>query len=144
MNKHTKLAIILAPFLAIGGYIASDIFLTKKQESTGQYLTLNQKTPCDLVNTPCDFEADRLSLTLRHENGKTILESTFPLTRAVVAWTSEDGEETRRQLIPDEKQRVWSADSDFAAALDAEPGLTIRLATIITNLHYLHEFRAGQ
>lgn len=144
MNRHTKLAIMVAPFLAIGGYIASDFYVKHEQESTEQFLKVDQQGPCDLVNTQCEFEADRLSLTLSHENGVTTLESTFPLSRAVVSWVNSNGEETRRQLQPDEKQRVWTSESDFAEALRAQPDLTVRLAAIITNLNYLHEFQAGR
>ena len=144
MNRHSKLAIMIAPFLAIGGYIASDFYVKHEQDSTEQYLKVSQEGPCDLVNTTCQFEADRLSMTLRHSEGQTILESTFPLSRAVVSWVDSNGEETRRQLQPDEAQRVWSSESNFAESQATQGELTVRLAAVITNLHYLHEFTTGR
>lgn len=144
MNRHSKLAIMIAPFLAIGGYIASDYYVKHEQDSTEQYLKVTQEGPCDLVNTTCQFEADRLSMTLRHNNGQTVLESTFPLSRAVISWVDNSGKETRRQLQPDEAQRVWSSESNFAETLATEDQLTVRVAAVITNLHYLHEFTTGR
>jgi hypothetical protein len=55
-NRHMKLAVILAPLLAIGGYIMTGILLEKKLEAqpgTAKAMTLKQD--CQLLTGVCEL-----------------------------------------------------------------------------------------
>lgn len=60
MSKHKILAILMAPFLAIGGYIAAGYF----SETTPPVRTLIIEDDCDLANNHCVLKTAGLQLEL--------------------------------------------------------------------------------
>lgn len=143
MNRHTKLALIIAPFLAIGGYGATDYYMRNKNHDE-QLLKLNLEDNCNLTSHPCKLSADQISIELQHNGQETQLTTTFPLDLVTVSFTDADGTESVHHMVPDEFRLRWHADTDFAKlqSSSASP-VTVRLGAIYNNLKYLHEFRAG-
>ncbi|WP_286234048.1 hypothetical protein [Thalassotalea sediminis] len=81
MSRHTKLAMFLAPFLILGGYVLSDFYL----ESQASKLRLYELQPfghCDVINQKCVLKSKDFKINVTHENGITTVNSTFPLDTA--------------------------------------------------------------
>jgi galactose mutarotase-like enzyme len=82
MNKHQKIAVLIAPFLMIGGYIAADYYLLSKhtsldkkfeQQEQQQAHRLVLKETCELSKSPCVLTKDTLAVTLSLSASKQIL-----------------------------------------------------------------------
>ena len=143
MNRHTKLALVIAPFLAIGGYGATDYYMRNKTHDE-QLLKLNLDGNCNLTSQPCILTADQISIELHHSGKDTLLTTTFPLDLVTVSFTDADGTESIHHMIPDEFRLQWHASTDFAELQRNSGGpVTVRLGAIYNNLKYLHEFRTG-
>ena len=143
MNKHTRLAVILAPFLAIGGYIASGYFLDDTVHAP-RLLTLNQEAPCNMLSTPCVLNATGLTFQLSHENGETIVTSSVGMANIAIAFVGSDGKEAAYPLSPSDRQKKWKAATTYEqmrATFGADT--SVRLAAKIENLTYIHEFKPG-
>lgn len=71
MNRHKKLAIIVAPFLFICGYIVTDYYSEAQKDKVEQQAKIKQLTlvsACNLQSTACVLKNDSLSLTLTLKN----------------------------------------------------------------------------
>jgi len=79
MNKHQKIAVLIAPFLMIGGYIAADYYLLSKHTSLDNKAEQQQvhrlvlKRTCELSKSPCVLTKDTLAVTLSLSDSKQIL-----------------------------------------------------------------------
>ena len=52
-NRHTTIAIVIAPFLALGGYILADIYSTDEIESADKKLVVTDE--CRPVDNQCEI-----------------------------------------------------------------------------------------
>lgn len=143
MNKHTRVAVILAPFLAIGGYIASGYYLDEKVREP-RLLTLNQEAACDMSTIPCVLKATGLTFQLSHQNGQTTVTSSVGMATVTIAFVKSDGTEAAYPLTPADRKKTWTSATQYeqirlASGLDT----TIRLAATIENLTYIHQFKPG-
>ena len=144
MNRQTKLAIVIAPFLAIGGYIATGYFLKGEEQDDEQLLKLQLNEACNLSTVPCKLSAEGLSLELSDNNGTTRLVSSYPLERVMISFLDQAGTESLHQLKPDRQHLSWEATTDFPRIQSATPGpVTVRISAGLYNLIYLHEFQTG-
>jgi hypothetical protein len=62
-NKHKFIAIIMAPFLAIGGYGLADLYMNKKEDA--KYYQLVPKGSCNPVQDSCEIEGRGLTLNVK-------------------------------------------------------------------------------
>ena len=83
MNKHTKIAIFIAPFLLLGGYIASDYYLEYKAQQK-RVFQLSPEGHCDVINQKCVLSAGEFQVNIYDEQGQTHVNSTFPIDNAVL------------------------------------------------------------
>lgn len=83
MNRHTKVAIFIAPFLILGGYIASDYYL-EYQAQQERVFQLVPEGHCDIVNKKCVLKSGEFKINVYDEAGDTFVNSTFPIDKAVL------------------------------------------------------------
>ena len=81
MTRHSKLAIFLAPFLILGGYVLSDLYLEDQANALKLY-ELQPYGHCDVLNQKCIMKSGEFEINVMHENGVTTVNSTFPLDTA--------------------------------------------------------------
>jgi hypothetical protein len=81
MNRHTKVALMVAPFLILGGYIASDFYLENKadQERVFHMVPFGH---CDVINEKCILKSGKFEINIYDKAGTTTVNSTFPLDSA--------------------------------------------------------------
>ncbi len=83
MNRHTKVAIFIAPFLLLGGYIASDYYLEYKAQQK-RVFQLVPEGHCDIINQKCVLKSGEFKVNVYDEAGDTHVNSTFPIDKAVL------------------------------------------------------------
>ncbi|ARD44467.1 hypothetical protein [Colwellia sp. PAMC 21821] len=81
MNRHTKVALMVAPFLILGGYIASDFYLENKADQE-RVFNMVPFGHCDVINQKCILKSGKFEVNIYDEAGTTTLNSTFPLDSA--------------------------------------------------------------
>lgn len=67
LNRHLRIAILIAPFLGIGGYGLADYFLAPKQERETQFFELVAEGQCNLTINQCKFKHEKLEVSLVRE-----------------------------------------------------------------------------
>lgn len=140
MNRHTKLALFIAPFLIIGGYIAADFYSSHKASKKKYMHQLKLEGDCIPTKTPCVLTGGGLTLKLSEKAGQTIIESSYPLETLVISQVY-DGEDSPRQLKADVNKLNWSIETKNYALTDSSQ--TLRIATTVQNQYFISEFKAS-
>ncbi|MBO9490331.1 hypothetical protein J7384_08160 [Endozoicomonas sp. G2_1] len=141
MSRHTKLAIFIAPFLLLLGYIASDYYL----EQQAQELRIFELVPqgdCDVINKQCVLSSGDFKVNISDLNGMTEVNSTFPLDDATL-FLVEGEKATSYRLGMSESPYYWRNKTPLRAKL-AERGSSqkMRLIASIKGGKYISEFYA--
>ncbi|WP_456447649.1 hypothetical protein [Thiolapillus sp.] len=94
-NRHVKLAVILAPLLAIGGYILTGIYLDDKieaQPALDKPLTL--QPGCHLLSGVCELLHREIAVNVAVEkkNGQAFfyLSTSTPIRGAIIAFANSE------------------------------------------------------
>ncbi len=104
MNKHKKLAFMIAPFLAIGGYILADYY-DKYQVDKKRYHTLKTEGKCNIDQGPCLLKGAGLILEYTIKGELTNIEANHPLGAAAI---SMSGDEKPFNLEPKIDKKNWT------------------------------------
>jgi hypothetical protein len=111
-NRHVKLAIILAPILAIGGYILTGIYLDDKidaQPTMDKPLAL--QPDCHLLTGVCELlhREIAVNVAVEEKNGQQLfyLSTSTPIKGALVAFSDR---QEPRPLYRRGDKRKWVLD----------------------------------
>ncbi|REL31180.1 hypothetical protein [Thalassotalea euphylliae] len=140
MNKHTKLAIFIAPFLLLGGYIASDYYL-EYQASQDKVVELVPDGHCDVINETCVFAAGDLLVNVYDKNGVTGVNSTYPIDSAVLFIVDSAKQYQTYNLAMANSPYYWQQPTDLRERI-SEKGEKQRMRVIVTikGGKYISEF----
>ncbi|WOH36351.1 hypothetical protein RI844_13335 [Thalassotalea fonticola] len=140
MNKHTKLAFAIAPLLALGGYIASDIW-AENDAQKNRVFQMAPEQSCDVLAGKCVLLADDFKINIFDENGKTTINSTFPLDTATLFLVDSNDEATPYQLQMSDTPYYWFRQTPLRDKVSAT-GNTYKLRIIATikGGKYISEF----
>ncbi len=83
MNKHTKLAFMIAPFLAIFGFVGADYY-EEAQANEDKIIQLVPDGHCDIINQNCILKSGEFKINISDKAGITEINSTFPLDSATL------------------------------------------------------------
>ena len=136
MNKHIKLAIVIAPFLAIGGYIATDYYDTY-QVNKKRYHTITVEGQCDIDTGPCLLKGAGLILEFSKNGEVTNLEANYPLSTAAIGMLGSD-EPTN--LTPDTSKKNWSVNTSTYMKSVKSDGNAIRVLVSAKDHFFFSEF----
>lgn len=140
MNKHTKIALFVAPVLIILGYILSDIYLENNayNDKVVQLLPVGN---CDVLNKSCVLEADDLQVSIYDENGTTFINSTFQLTKATLFLVDINGQSTVVEMTQHNNAFYWKQETQLRQ-LTSNSGdkYKLRLIAEIKGGKYISEF----
>jgi hypothetical protein len=102
MNKHTKTAFIIAPFLAIGGYIAAGYY-ADVQINKERALTLSPHGQCQIKQGHCILSNGQLQVRLSQTAVGIDLATTHPIDHAVISLVDSHNNEKlyrlKKQLV---------------------------------------------
>lgn len=140
MNRHTKLAIFLAPLLVVGGYIASDYY-AEYQASKDKYYQLSVKEHCDILSGRCILQSGELLLSFSDESGVTKLNTTFPIDSVSLMLVNDDSSQRLYEMEMAESPYYWQVATDLRTSI-SQPGQyrKLRVVAKIKGGHYLAEF----
>lgn len=140
LNRHTKMALFIAPILIILGWAASDIWM-ESQAMKEKYFNLSAQSDfCDVMAKKCILESGDLQLSLYQENGKTTLNSTFPLDTVTLFMVDDENVSVYRMGMTDSPY-YWYQVTEFEQK-NSKPGSKqkLRLIATIKGGQYVGEF----
>lgn len=142
MNRHKKIAIIVAPFLAIGGYVATDYYAQYKR-SAQQLYKLSVTNNCDLANNRCELTGGGLTLRLSATNGKTKMVSSHPLDMVTISVLNAGSGESVYRMETESDHKHWIVVRDISndKAGSSLP-LTMRISAAVEDAYFISEFKA--
>ena len=137
---QTKLAIFVAPFLLIGGYIASDAYI-ESQAMKERVFQLVPQGHCDVVNQRCVLSAGEFKLNISDTAGVTQVNATFPLDSASFFIVHSDSNVVEYKLVMADNPYYWQRETQLSS-LVKENGDSQRLRVIATikGGRYISEF----
>lgn len=140
MGRHTKLALLIAPFLMLGGYIASDYWVEHQAGQT-RIFTLQNKDGCDVHNKKCILSAGEFEINVYNENGHTWVNATYALDSAVLFLVDDDGQATAYPLGMSDNPFYWHSETPLGEYIQ-NPGedYKLRLIAAIKGGRYIGEF----
>lgn len=140
MNRHTKIAFMIAPILAVIGYIGADYY-KENQASDEKIIQLVPYGHCDIINESCILKAGEFEVNVFDKKGITTVNSTFPLDSATLFLVDKDNNPTQYQLGMIESPYYWHTKTRLRA-LVGEKGKShkIRLIANIKGGRYISEF----
>lgn len=138
MNRHLKLSILLLPFLAIIGFIASDIYL-ENQANKLKIFQLTQVGQCDITNGQCLLNSGELKINLSANSSGVILNASFPLDKATLFIVDKDKMVTAYPLNIENNRYYWQHESVLTNEISTT-NLTLRLIAEIKGGKYIAEF----
>lgn len=140
MNRHTKVALFVAPFLILGGYILSDLYLENKAAEPKLY-NLTTGSQCDVLAENCILSAGELKVSVYDRNGKTYINSTAPLDNATLFIVNSNTDYKSYQMKMEDNRYYWTAETDLRNAIDQQgSSQTLRLIANIKGSNYISEF----
>jgi len=140
MNKHSKLALLVAPFLILGGYIASDFYVESQAEKI-RVFQLEPSGNCDIINKSCILKSGEFEVNIYDEQGITTVNSTFPLDTATLFLVSENEEVTAYPLGMIDNAYYWKRPTQLRElASNKGEKYKLRLIASIKGGQYISEF----
>ena len=140
MNKHTKLAFMVAPFLAVIGYIAADYY-NEFQADQEKVIQLVPEGRCDVINQDCVLISGEFKINVTDKGGMTEINSTFPLDSATLFLVDKNSKATAYPLGMQKSPYYWR-NKTALRSLVANKGdnYKLRLIAKIKGGQYISEF----
>jgi hypothetical protein len=140
MNKHVKIAIMVAPFLAILGFVGTDYY-EEAQANEKKIIQLAPEGKCDVINKDCVLISGEYKVNISHEAGVTEVNSTFPLDTATLFLVDKNDKMTPYPLGMKKSPYYWRNNTPLGD-LVANQGdsYKLRLIAQIKGGQYISEF----
>lgn len=143
LTPHMKLAIFIAPFLLVGGYIAGDLYEEKKAESRNLFKLVVQGE-CDIVADSCSLTHEKLTVKLSDQNGLTQLDANHSIETATLSIVDNQEKEWQYRLAGEPEGLNWQANTELDNLLKQQPNLKIRLIVTVNKGYYFSEFTTAR
>lgn len=140
MNKHLKMAFMVAPFLAILGFVGTDYY-EEAQANETKIIQLVPEGQCDVINKNCVLLSGEYKVNISHELGVTVVNSTFPLDSATIFLVDNNGKMSPYPLGMKKDPYYWRSITPLATLIPNNGGsYTLRLIAKIKGGQYISEF----
>lgn len=140
MNKHTRTAFMVAPILAVIGYIAADYY----EEGVADEEKVIQLLPfedCDVINRTCILRAGDFEVNVFDKDNFTTVNSTFPLDRATIFLVDNNNNATPYPLGMIQSPYYWHAETNLRDLIgNSGQSYKLRLVANIKGGRYISEF----
>lgn len=141
MNRDKKLAIILAPFLLVGGYVVSDQYVEWKQNEP-KLFALSTIRECEMFSGDCILKSGDMLVNITDENGITKTNTSFPVDTVAISLVYNDGKEIIYGLEKAESPQYWEKKTDIRTAITQSKTATIlRVVVTFKGSTYFSEFK---
>jgi hypothetical protein len=140
MNKHIKIAFMIAPILAIAGFIAADYY---KENAAYQdkIIPLIPEGHCDIANKSCVLISGEFKINISDRDGVTEVNSTFPLDSATLFLVDKSDQMTPYPLGMKKSPYYWRSNTPLGNLLANQgDSYKLRLILKIKGGQYIGEF----
>jgi hypothetical protein len=142
MHKHTRLAFMVAPFLAVIGYIGADFYKETEAQST-KVIQLVPEGHCDVINKNCVLLSGEFKINVADEAGLTEINSTFPLDSATLFLVDNHNKMTPYPLGMKKSAYYWHSHTPLRRLISQEgEKYKLRLIVNIKGGQYISEFHS--
>ena len=140
MNKHTKLAFMVAPFLAIIGFIGADYFEEAKANDS-KTIQLVTEGHCDIINQSCILKSGEFKVNISDKDGVTEVNSTFPLDSATLFLVDKNDQMIPYPLGMLKSPYYWRSETQLRSLISNKgDSQKLRLIAHIKGGQYISEF----
>lgn len=140
MNRHLKIAFVVAPFLLVGGYILGDYYAKYEHGKKTFTYPLTKTADCDVLQTPCVLEQRELRVKVSDQEGLTRIDSSHVLNGVALSYLDSQGKEWPFTLEPLEPvKRVWGIKTDIREKASQGEAKKIRLVLIMEQSYFITE-----
>ncbi|MGB3725379.1 MAG: hypothetical protein WA981_06400 [Glaciecola sp.] len=139
LNRHTKIAIFVAPVLMVLGFAASDLWVENKAMKPKFFMMQPENNQCDILAKQCVLVVEDFKISVYLEDGLTTLNSTFPLDTATLFFVDENDNATTYRMGMKDSPYYWyqvTNIEDTARAGEQK----VRLIATIKGGQYIAEF----
>lgn len=139
MNRHTKLGLLIAPFLLIGSYIATDFYLENKADQQKVFM-MTLKEHCDIFKGQCILNSGDFEINVYDKDGVTTLNSTFPLDSATLFIVDNQDQAQAYPLAKTQTAYYWSSATPLSESRFVKKKQKLRFIANIRGGQYISEF----
>ena len=140
MNKHTKLAFMVAPILAVVGFIAADYY-EENEAAADKIIQLAPEGHCDIANKSCVLISGDFKINVSDDAGVTEVNSTFPLDSATLFLVDKSDKMTPYPLGMKKSPYYWRSNTPLGGLLaNKGDSYKLRLIAKIKGGQYIGEF----
>jgi hypothetical protein len=140
MNKDLKIAITLAPFLLIGGYVISDQYLETKTSTEGIF-SLSSQGDCAPFTADCILHSGDMQINITDKQGLTQANTSFPVDTVAISLVYKDGKEVIYGLERAGNEQYWERQTDIRSAFTQDKSAEkLRIVVQRKKSTYLSEF----
>jgi hypothetical protein len=140
MNRHTKMALMVAPFLILGGYIASDFYLEHEAEQQ-RVFNMVPFGHCDVINQKCILKSGDFEINIYDNDGSTTVNSTFPLDSATLFLVDGANQANAYPLGMSDSPYYWQSPTPLRNEISAKGDkYKLRVIANIKGGQYISEF----
>ena len=140
MNRDQKIALMAAPFLLVGGWVATDLFLESRDEPSALY-ALEAAGECRLFDGDCLLRSGDMQVNIVDDAGVTRVNSSYPADRVALSLVYRDGREVVYVLDAQANPQFWQRQTAIREALaDSNSADRLRIVVQVGGGHYLGEF----
>ncbi|MBL4822062.1 MAG: hypothetical protein JKX90_00870 [Colwellia sp.] len=140
MNRHMRVAFMVAPFLAVLGYIGAD-FYNENQAAKTKIIQLVPEGHCDIINQSCVLKSGEFKVNVSDEGGVTEVNSTFPLDSATLFLVDKDNKMTAYPLGMQKSPYYWRSNTQLRSLVSNNgDSYKLRLIAKIKGGQYISEF----
>ena len=140
LSRDKKIAIILAPFLLVLGYVLSDMYVESKANEPRFYeFTLDDN--CALFTTGCILESGDMKINLTDGAGFTRANTSYPVDTVAISLLYDSGKEVIYELEQAANPQYWERATDIRKAmLKDKTAKILRVAVKRKGSTYLSQF----
>ncbi|MFQ3221167.1 MAG: hypothetical protein ACI8R9_001552 [Paraglaciecola sp.] len=140
MNKHTRTAFMVAPILAVIGYIAADYY-EEDQAEKEKVIQLVPFGDCDVINQECILKAGDFEVNVFDKDNLTTVNSTFPLDSATIFLVDKNNTPTAYPLGMIQSPYYWHTKTNLRELIgQSGQSYKLRLVAKIKGGRYISEF----
>ncbi len=140
MNKHLKAAFMVAPFLAVLGYVGADYY-NENQAAKEKIIQLAPEGDCDIINKSCVLSSGEFKINISDEEGITEVNSTFPLDSATLFLVDQANKMTPYPLGMQKSPYYWRSKTELRSLVSNKGDrYKLRLIAKIKGGQYISEF----
>ncbi len=140
MNRHIKVAFMVAPILAVIGFIGADYY-DENEASQEKIIQLVPESYCDVINDGCVLISGEFKINVSDRAGITEVNSTFPLDSVTLFLVDKDNKMTEYPLGMQSSPYYWQRETPLRSFVGTTGNTyKLRLIAKIKGGQYISEF----